>query len=117
MKILIAADKSRFFYLKQFADALNKQKIECNLVYDLDIYDKLANKKYIRWLSKPEKFQKIITEFKPDVVFTERENRSVKVAPWPSPRLWTASPPPNCLAAMALECSPKPWPSFLVVNP
>ena len=74
MKVLIAADKSRFFYLKQFADALNKQKIECNLVYDLDIYDKSTNKKYIRWLSKPEKFQKIISEFKPDVVFTEREN-------------------------------------------
>ena len=74
MKVLIAADKSRFFYLKQFTDALNKQKMECNLVCDLDIYDKLTNKKYIRWLSKPEKFQKIISEFKPDVVFTEREN-------------------------------------------
>ena len=74
MKVLIAADKSRFFYLKQFANALNKQKVECNIVYDLDIYDKLINKKYIRWMSKPEKFQKIINEFKPDVVFTEREN-------------------------------------------
>ncbi len=75
MKLLIAVDRSRFFYMKQFANALSKQKIECNLVYDLDIYDKTpSNKKYFRWLSKPEKFNRIISEYRPDVVFTEREN-------------------------------------------
>jgi hypothetical protein len=41
----------------------------------------------------------------------------VNVAPRPVPSLCARSVPPNSLAAIAELCRPKPWPSFLVVNP
>jgi len=76
MKLLIAADKSRFHNLKQFADELVKYGIEYKLIDDSDIYDPPnIFHKYTRWFKTPKKFQKIITEFKPDAVFTERYSR------------------------------------------
>jgi len=76
MKLLIAADKTRFHNLKQFADELVKYGIEYKLIDDSDIYD-APNilHKYSRWFKTPKKFQKIITEFKPDAIFTERYSR------------------------------------------
>ena len=72
-KLLFAVDKSRFFHISQFADALEKKGIKCKIIDDLDIYDsKYADRKYLRWLKKPEKLQKMLDEFKPDAVFTER---------------------------------------------
>lgn len=73
MKILFAVDKTRFFYIKQFIDELEKNNIICKLIDDLDIYDnsKFA-KKYLRWIKTPSKFQNIIEDFKPDFIFTER---------------------------------------------
>src|SRR5690606_34391406 len=44
-------------------------------------------------------------------------SRRANVAPLPSPSLLTVSGPPSSLAASAAECSPKPCPVFLVVNP
>lgn len=72
-KLLIAVDKSRFFHLKQFGDTLKKYGIDYKLVDDLAIYDKsFFTKKYLRWLYKPKNFERIIKEYKPDAVFTER---------------------------------------------
>ena len=50
MKLLIAADKTRFHNLKQFADELVKYGIEYKLIDDSDIYD-APNilHKYSRW--------------------------------------------------------------------
>ncbi len=72
-KILIAVDESRFFYLRQFGDALKNYGFEYKLINDVDIYAQtdLSNK-YLKWLKIPKKFQDIIQEFKPDVIFTER---------------------------------------------
>src|SRR5580698_803157 len=42
---------------------------------------------------------------------------SVKTAPQSVPSLSAVSAPPSSRAARALECSPKPWPSCLVVKP
>src|SRR6185437_8821875 len=47
----------------------------------------------------------------------EAGSRTVKHAPRPTPSLRALSSPPISLARFALACSPKPWPSFLVVNP
>jgi len=73
LKLLIAVDKSRFFYLRQFGDVLKNYNFEYKLINDLDIYDQtnLSNK-YFKWIKIPKKFQDIIQEFKPDIVFTER---------------------------------------------
>ncbi len=73
MRVLIAVDKTRFDYLIPFSKALSKYNIECKIVNDLDIYDNsFFSKKILRWIKEPEKFGKLIREFSPDVVFTER---------------------------------------------
>ncbi len=73
MKLLIAVDRKRFFLIDQFADELRKKGIECLVIDDLDIYDKdVPGNKYLKWIGTPKKFQKIMNDFKPDIIFTER---------------------------------------------
>ena len=48
MKILFAVDKTRFFYIQQFIDELEKHNLTCKLIDDLDIYDDSKfTKKYL----------------------------------------------------------------------
>lgn len=73
MRLLIAVDKARFHNLKQLGDELTRYGIIYKLIDDLDVYDKSRiSNKYTRWVKMPKKFQSIINEFKPDIVFTER---------------------------------------------
>ena len=72
-KLLFAVDKSRHIYISQFSKSLEKRGVKCKIIDDLDIYDSsVKNKKIFRWLKNPTKLQKIIDEFQPDAVFTER---------------------------------------------
>ena len=73
MKLLIAIDKSRFYHIEQFSEELKKKGIECLVIDDLDIYDDSKfDKRFLRWTKTPKKFSKIIDDFRPDLVFTER---------------------------------------------
>ena len=73
MKLLIAIDKSRFYHIEQFSEELKKKGIECLVIDDLDIYDDSKfDKRFLRWAKTPKKFSKIIDDFSPDLVFTER---------------------------------------------
>ena len=73
MKLLIAVDKSRFSHIEQFSEELKKKGIECLVIDDLDIYDDSKfDKRFLRWTKTPKKFSKIIDDFRPDLVFTER---------------------------------------------
>ena len=73
LKLLIAVDKARFHNLKQLGNELTKYEIDYRLIDDLDIYDESGIfDKYVRWIKTPKKFQRIINEFKPDMVLTER---------------------------------------------
>ena len=73
MRIIFAIDKTRFPYMKELCKELEKYHIEYLLVDDLDIYNKNTIKsKYFRWIKTPKQFNKIIQEFKPDLVITER---------------------------------------------
>ena len=73
MKLLIAVDKSRFSHIEQFSSELKKKGIECLVIDDLDIYDNSKfDKRILRWTKTPKKFSKIIDDFSPDLVFTER---------------------------------------------
>jgi len=73
LKLLIAVDKSRFFHIEQFSSELKKRGVECLVIDDLDIYDisKFDNR-FLRWTKTPKKFSRIIDDFRPDLVFTER---------------------------------------------
>ena len=45
------------------------------MVNDLSIYDhSMFDKKYFRWMKTPEQFTRVITDYKPDMVFTERSS-------------------------------------------
>ena len=73
LKVLIAVDKSRFLILKPFVNELMKLGLECKMIDDLDIYgNSILNKKYFRWIKIPKQFSNIITNYNPDLVFTER---------------------------------------------
>ena len=73
MRLLIAVDKTRFFYMNQFANALKLKGIDYQIIDDLDIYgNSKFGKKYLRWMTTPKKIQNIIDEFKPDLILTER---------------------------------------------
>ena len=66
-------DKSRFTHLKPFVNELSKLGIDCKMVDDLNIYShSMFDKKYFRWIKTPKQFTHIITNYKPDMVFTER---------------------------------------------
>ena len=73
MKILVAVDKTRFDYLVHFAEELLKHDIQIKIISDLEIYDNsFFSNKILRWVKMPKKLIKIIDEFNPDVIFTER---------------------------------------------
>ena len=72
LKLLIAVDKSREIYLKPFTEKLRQYNIETKIVDDLQIYETAKSNKILRWLKTPSKFNELIDDFKPDMVFTER---------------------------------------------
>ena len=73
LRIIFAIDKSRYDYLVPLTNFLSKNNIECKIINDLDIYDNsFFSNKILRWIKIPKKIVKIIEEFKPDIIFTER---------------------------------------------
>ena len=55
-------DFRRHFIISQFAGALRKKGVNCKIIDDLDIYgNSKLNKKYLRWIAKPQKLESIIT--------------------------------------------------------
>ena len=72
MKLLIGASSSKLFHLKEFAQNLHKQGIETRIVFDADYADGFPNRKISKWFSSNKKFKKLVSEFKPDVIFVDR---------------------------------------------
>tara|TARA_B100000029_G_C17553394_1_gene950885 strand:- start:319 stop:1374 length:1056 start_codon:yes stop_codon:yes gene_type:complete len=73
MKLLIAVDPSRIIYLEKFGEELSKFGIETKIINEFDIYNEdLTSQKYFKWFQIPKNLKKIIQEFNPDFVFTER---------------------------------------------
>ena len=72
LRLLIAVDNRRAIYLKPFTEKLLEYNIEAKIVDDLQIYESTKSNKILRWLKTPSKFNELIDDFKPDMVFTER---------------------------------------------
>ena len=72
MKLLIAGAESKFFHLKEFGDALGQYGIEYNLVPELDYVSGFPDKRPVEWFRSPTKFFKLLEDFKPDIIFTDR---------------------------------------------
>ena len=73
MKLLIGGSSSKFFHLKAFTNALEKQNVECRLVHDVEYYDGFPSRKINHWFQTREKFAKLVKEFKPDAVVIDRQ--------------------------------------------
>ena len=72
MKLLIGASSSKIFHLKEFAQNLEKNNVECKVVFDSDLADGFPSRKIKSWFSSNKKFKKLINDFKPDAIFVDR---------------------------------------------
>jgi glycosyltransferase involved in cell wall biosynthesis len=73
LKLLIAGSNSKFFHLKEFGKALQKQGSEYKLVHDIDIVDGFPSRKISNWFQSKKKFNELIKEFVPDAIFVDRQ--------------------------------------------
>ena len=71
--MLIGSSTSKIFHLKEFADALNNLGVDCKLVIDIDICRGFPSHKISDWFQTKKKFNKLISEFKPDVILVDRQ--------------------------------------------
>ena len=73
MKLLIGGSNSKIFHLKEFAQNLEKNNMECKVVLDSDYADGYPSRKLSTWLKQNKKFENLINDFKPDAVFVDRQ--------------------------------------------
>jgi len=75
MKLLIAGSPSKFFHLKEFGEELTKLNTEYKLVIDTEIYSGFPSRKISNWFQTKKKFNKLIDEFEPDIIFLDRQTK------------------------------------------
>ena len=74
MKLLIAAGATqKFVYMKALSDAVSRLGVECKLVKESEYAAGFPSKNILEWFSN-KKFKKLISEFKPDAVFVDRQS-------------------------------------------
>jgi len=73
LRLLIGGSSSKFFHLNDFADELENLGIECKLVHDTDFADGYPSRKLSTWLKQNKKFENLINDFKPDIIFVDRQ--------------------------------------------
>jgi len=73
MKLLIGGSSSFMFHLQEFTKKLNELGVETKLVFDADYADGFPNRKISTWFKKNKKFNKLVEDFKPDIIFIDRE--------------------------------------------
>lgn len=79
MRLLIAGASSKLFHLNEFADMLKNFGVESKVVFDAQICDGFPSRKIQNWFQSKAKFNDLIKQFKPDVIFIDR-NRHFGVA-------------------------------------
>ena len=72
MRLLIGGSSSKFFHLKEFGETLTKFNVEYKLVNDVEIYDGFPSRKIRKWFQSKDKFNELISDFKPDAIFVDR---------------------------------------------
>ena len=75
MKLLIAyGSLGKLFHLKEFAKELENQNVQVKLIKDTDYSNGFPSKRISDWFNGDKKFKKLISEFEPDVIFTDRQS-------------------------------------------
>jgi len=73
VRLLIGAAPSKLFHLEEFSRSLEKFGVETKIVKDIEYTDGYPSKNFKSWLSSNKKFEKLISDFKPDVIFVDRQ--------------------------------------------
>ena len=73
MKLLIGGSSSKMFHLREFVMALEKLNLECKLVFDADYANGFPSRKLETWFTTNSKFNDLISSFKPDAIFVDRQ--------------------------------------------
>jgi len=75
MKLLIAyGSKGKYFHLKEFSESLSKLGVTCKIVRDSDYSTGFPSKNISEWFGTNKKFKKLVTDFRPDAVFIDRQS-------------------------------------------
>jgi len=72
LKLLIGAAPSKLFHLEEFAKSLSKFNVEYKIVNDIEYADGYPSRNFKSWIFSNKKFEKLISEFQPDVIFVDR---------------------------------------------
>lgn len=72
-KLLIGGGSHKLFHLKEFSEHLSGFGVESKLVIDVDVCNGFPSKELTQWFKPYNKFNKLVTEFKPDAVFVDRQ--------------------------------------------
>jgi glycosyltransferase involved in cell wall biosynthesis len=64
----------KYYHLKDLQDGLMQIGIECKLIREIDYVVSFPTKHLRRYFSSKKKFQKLISEFKPDAVLVDRQS-------------------------------------------
>ena len=57
LRLLIGGSSSKFFHLNEFVKALEKNKVDCKLVQDVEYYDGFPSRKIKNWFQTTTKFK------------------------------------------------------------
>ena len=73
MKLLIGGSSSKIFHLREFSDTLRKNDVDVKLVLDTEYADGFPSRKISKWFTKDTRFNKLLDEFKPDLILVDRQ--------------------------------------------
>ena len=73
LKLLIGGSSSKFFHLREFVKALEKNNVTCKLVEDIEYCDGFPSRRVKNWFQTTTKFRKMISEFNPDIILVDRQ--------------------------------------------
>jgi glycosyltransferase involved in cell wall biosynthesis len=80
VRLLIGGSPSKIFHLKEFAKALTDLGVNCKLVVDTDICKGFPSRNITDWFQTKKKIQKLILEFKPDIILVDRQRHFAKIS-------------------------------------
>ena len=73
MRLLIGSGISKLVHMQEFGKAISKFNIECKVVNDGEIIDGFPSRKILKWYQSMRRFDRLIDDFKPDVVLVDRQ--------------------------------------------
>ncbi|MDE0266710.1 MAG: glycosyltransferase family 4 protein [Thaumarchaeota archaeon] len=80
MRILMGVDTLKIFHVREFAAALTKIGAECRVVVDSEVYDGFPSRRISSWFQTARRANALFDEFRPDVVFVDRNGHFAKAA-------------------------------------